>query len=349
MTTINTDFKIFYSWQSDLPDATNRRAIRSAIRTASNKIEVELSSVRLVLDEATRDEPGSPNIPLTILEKIKSSDAFVCDITTINDSAPSDLRRTPNPNVLFELGYAVAYLGWGRIVMLFNEEHGSFPVDTPFDIDRHRASPFRIAATEKPNTAELANLLNTAIRAIVEKNPPKPFSMSPRSPEEIKRQRDIVNLKWILATIHVPTLNQMILDLPRYQRSRVLHFWESFNGVASNPLFHIYDEESLSTIQSIHKHWKICVSHGEQYHMAANPNLYVFANPGDMPLNDSQEKVWNTIELSRSALNESFRKLQKIVRASYLEIDLDEMNAAAWQEYVEFQRDIEREFERKET
>jgi hypothetical protein len=71
-----------------------------------------MPKLKIILDEATRGESGSPNIPMTILEKIKVSDAFICDITTINSNAPEELRRTPNPNVLFELGFAVAHLGW---------------------------------------------------------------------------------------------------------------------------------------------------------------------------------------------------------------------------------------------
>ncbi|WP_072426965.1 TIR domain-containing protein [Chitinimonas taiwanensis] len=162
MTTSETDFSIFYSWQSDLPDETNRRAIRSALRTASSSVEAEYPGLRIALDEATRGEAGSPNIPLTILEKIKTCDAFVCDITTINASASSEYRKTPNPNVLFELGYAVAHIGWGRIVMLFNEALGTFPLDAPFDIDRHRVSTYRLSRAEAGSKSALASLSNLA-------------------------------------------------------------------------------------------------------------------------------------------------------------------------------------------
>lgn len=79
---------------------------------------------------------GSPNISKSIFDKIFVSDIFVCDVTTINGNAPSELRRTPNPNVLIELGYAAATLGWERILMVHHKHYGQFPSDLPFDIDR---------------------------------------------------------------------------------------------------------------------------------------------------------------------------------------------------------------------
>ena len=60
MTTEPTEFIVFYSWQSDLPDAINRQAIRSGLRVASNKLESEKPTMRVVVDEATRGAPGSP-------------------------------------------------------------------------------------------------------------------------------------------------------------------------------------------------------------------------------------------------------------------------------------------------
>jgi hypothetical protein len=103
-----------------------------------------------VVDEATRDRPGSPNVSLTIQEKIRVADLFVCDITTINPGAPDNQRRVPNPNVMFELGYAVAQLGWERIVLVFNRAHGAFPDDVPFDIKGHRVSDYEFSLPLEP-------------------------------------------------------------------------------------------------------------------------------------------------------------------------------------------------------
>lgn len=118
MATKRNEIKVFYAWQSDWQTASNRALIRHALRAASNAVEsLAGAPLRIDIQEATRDEPGSPNIPALILAKIESSDIFICDISTINRGAPTAFRRVPNPNVTFELGYAAAHLGWDRVVM----------------------------------------------------------------------------------------------------------------------------------------------------------------------------------------------------------------------------------------
>ena len=101
---------IFFSWQSDLPKETNQNAIRECLRNASSLVESQVDEASINLDEATRSTSGSPNIPLTIFSKIHTCDIFVCDITTINSDQTG--KKTPNPNVLIELGYAISTLGW---------------------------------------------------------------------------------------------------------------------------------------------------------------------------------------------------------------------------------------------
>ena len=240
------NFTIFYSWQSDLPCKTNKTAIRASLREACTNVENEIEHIKCCLDEATRDTPGSPNIPLNILRKIRSSDAFVCDITTINATASDNLRRTPNPNVIFELGYAVAHLGWERIIMLFNQEWGKFPEDTPFDIDRQRISHYRLSPDDlnnKSNRKSLSDLASKAIKAIVINQPQRPFELLQQSPVQAKHSRDLEGIRRAMNTIHIPTIYDMIESLPYHLPSKSLYFWESFNDVVSNLLFHIYNDD----------------------------------------------------------------------------------------------------------
>jgi hypothetical protein len=113
--------KIFYAWQSDLPGKFNRYAIKNGLRLARAEIEEEFSTkldetTEIVIDEATRDLPGSPHIPTAILQKIQAADVFVADVSAINSEQPDESKKTPNPNVVFELGHAVAHLGWERVL-----------------------------------------------------------------------------------------------------------------------------------------------------------------------------------------------------------------------------------------
>src|SRR5436305_3979267 len=110
---------IFYSWQSDLPNAVNRSFIEKALETAIKSVRNDDSiQIEPVIDRDTSGVPGSPDIAGTILEKIEQSQIFVCDVSIINLDQPS--RPTPNPNVLVELGYALRALGPQRVIMVLN-------------------------------------------------------------------------------------------------------------------------------------------------------------------------------------------------------------------------------------
>src|SRR5258708_2180195 len=100
---------IFYSWQSDLPNATNRGFIGQALEHAARSLRTDDSiAVEPVVDRDTAGVPGTPDIAATILHKVARSHAFVCDVSIIN--ATGVQRPTPNPNVLIELGYALRAL-----------------------------------------------------------------------------------------------------------------------------------------------------------------------------------------------------------------------------------------------
>lgn len=91
---------IFYSWQSNLPNKTNRSFIQKCLESAANEINREMViESRLKIDADTSGAPGSPDIIHTILNKIDSSAIFIADVSLVG--------KEPNPNVMFELGYAM--------------------------------------------------------------------------------------------------------------------------------------------------------------------------------------------------------------------------------------------------
>ena len=147
---------IFYSWQSDLPNATNRRFIQEALEHAAQAVRADNSiEVEPVIDRDTAGVPGSPDIAATILEKIDQCDVFVCDLSIIN-SGKGD-RPTPNPNVLIELGYALKRLGWKRIVVVFNSAFASVE-DLPFDLRMKRVLSYEVRKEDQEKAPERRNL-----------------------------------------------------------------------------------------------------------------------------------------------------------------------------------------------
>jgi len=127
---------IFYSWQSDKQNSLIQEAIQLAIEriVSGNEFKIEAA-----LDRDTKDIPGSPAIAEAILSKIDQCSLFLCDVTIVTESTSK--RKSPNPNVLIELGYAAARVGWDRIICVMNEVYGE-PKELPFDI-QHRRWPIR--------------------------------------------------------------------------------------------------------------------------------------------------------------------------------------------------------------
>lgn len=142
--------KIFYSWQSDLPNSETRGFIQSCIDAAAKALR---DTVYIEADRDTKGEYGTPDISETIFSKIDDCDIFVADVSIVNkyeSKNPEDegVRFTPNPNVLVELGYAATVVGWENIICLFDSDYG-VPKDLPFDIDHRRVTCYSLKENKK--------------------------------------------------------------------------------------------------------------------------------------------------------------------------------------------------------
>ena len=149
---------VFYSWQSDLPNSINRGFIQECLQRAIKEVRADKElSLEPCLERDTDGVTGAPDIAATIFEKIMRADVFVGDVTFVDVSGlrsgmrdriaatvksvcdyllgrrrlPS--RRSPNPNVLVELGFAAACLKWEKVICIFNASYGRIE-DLPFDI-----------------------------------------------------------------------------------------------------------------------------------------------------------------------------------------------------------------------
>lgn len=136
------NYTVFYSWQSDLENRFNRSFIQEVIEKATKIFSQDESfSLDAVVDRDTYGIAGSPSIVESITGKIAKSDIFVCDISIINSLSAG--RPTPNPNVLYELGFASAILGWERIIMIQNTAYGNIDM-LPFDLRGRRILQYNL-------------------------------------------------------------------------------------------------------------------------------------------------------------------------------------------------------------
>lgn len=152
---------VFYSWQSDLPNPTNRGFIQDALERAAKEIRKdEEIGIDPSIDRDTQGVPGSPNIVATIFEKIGRADVFVADVSFITPPGYGG-RPMPNPNVLIELGYAANRHGWNRILCVFNAATGRVE-DLPFDIRQHTITGYSL--TEGQEKADVRKTLVAQLR-----------------------------------------------------------------------------------------------------------------------------------------------------------------------------------------
>jgi hypothetical protein len=161
---------IFYSWQSDLDKKTNNHFIKGCIEKSLKKLNREIE-FELSLDKDTQNNSGSPDIVDTIMRKIRAADIFICDVTIINNDwyhRLFKLRKTPNPNVMIELGYAVKCLGWDRVICVANLTHCDLE-DLPFDIRNNRIATYSTdGASKKENEEILTDTITKAVKSILD-------------------------------------------------------------------------------------------------------------------------------------------------------------------------------------
>lgn len=138
---------IFFSWQSDTGNGSDRRFIETCLNKALSILHKEQKyKIDYRIDHATDKKQGSPDISDSIFKKINSATIFVADVTIIN-STSRKIKKSPNPNVLVELGYAARVLGWENIICVLNTKYGK-PESLPFDINGRRITCYHSEETK---------------------------------------------------------------------------------------------------------------------------------------------------------------------------------------------------------
>lgn len=152
-------YRVFYSWQSDLPSSTNRGLIGDARGEALACLTESSASVDPVPDRDTQGVAGAPDIVSTILEKIDAATVFVGDVSLV--TPPCAERPSPNPNVLLALGYALRALGPSRVMLVMNTRFGDVAL-LPFDLRARRVLKY----DNDPDIASRADARRTLAKAL---------------------------------------------------------------------------------------------------------------------------------------------------------------------------------------
>ncbi len=326
--------RVFHAWQSDISKSTNRYLIRDSLEKAIEKLNASGEhSARIAMDEATRDEPGSPNIATTIESKIDLCDVFVGDVSIINQDTRQP-RPVPNPNVVYETGWAAARIGWGRVILLHNLATGPLE-DLPFDIRGRRVSSYRADETTSIPAVRnhLSKLLGVAIGGSIASAPPirvkttsKPIGTL--SPEQ-RRSRDARTVLEFLSVLDSEWIDSYLRHLREEQILEDADVrYIMFMSVTSAARFHLFDENTAKKVQAFVAAWYEVMAvtrYGDnldgRYYARFRPEVYA------TPM--SAERLHEKLQEVTEHLNKSFRALLARVKRSYSEFDLTETDHKA--------------------
>lgn len=159
---------IFYSWQSDTPNTTNRNFIEDALKKAIARVKDNFEVQEAIrdddfkFDKDTQEVPGTPPITEVIFDKISKAAIFIPDLTFVGKSAKG--RLLPNPNVLIEYGYALKSVTTSRIIPVMNSAFGDpTEYNLPFNM-RHLRKPLTYCLEENSGQEAKTTIREQLIR-----------------------------------------------------------------------------------------------------------------------------------------------------------------------------------------
>ncbi|MCZ7888919.1 hypothetical protein [Agrobacterium salinitolerans] len=164
--------KVFWSWQADTPGDSGRHFIRKALDAAVEKLKqgneiAEADRDALHLDHDRKGLSGSPDLAPAILAKIRASQVFIADVTSIGIvDAGGGKKKVINSNVAIELGFAAGTIGDDKILMVQNTFYGGRE-DLPFDL-RGKAGPLQFSLAPDADANEKARVSKALAAAITQ-------------------------------------------------------------------------------------------------------------------------------------------------------------------------------------
>src|SRR5260221_510941 len=167
----------------------------------------------------------------------------------------------------------------------------------------------------------------------------RPRATRPAAPTSLprfwKRSTRLMN------SLHLPTLDQLIEELPHMITDRSIWFYENFRGVFVNSLFSVYDQGLKAQVERLFRAWTTVLNHNGQYHELRSGLAHVFYNPGDMPLPPDRDAIWNEIDAARHEMRFALDAILDRLRSAYIEVKILSTNKKAFDDYLAFKKEAE--------
>ena len=325
---------IFYSWQSDLKEETNKIAIRQFIKEAIKRIKQNDDDIEIIIDEDARGNPGSKHIAEELMKKIRNSDIFIADVSIINRG--EGLRKTPNPNVLYELGFASSRLGWDRILLIFNDDCGYHLEDLPFDIYGHKVMKYLIKSDYSKD--EIKNTINhfssglgEAIGLILKNNPQKEWDKKEKTDSDIKRERDIVEISKIMEGFNIEIFKKFIDLLPEKICKDIFYFDEILSYYLKSPIpTKLFDEELQNLFYEFYYLLSLLLAQDRHYNSNFSLNFH------DSISTDERDGFIQEMNKIKQDFIKCLNNILDILKNRYIEIDFYENDKRTLNAFLEY-------------
>jgi len=150
-------YTLFYSWQSDSPSSDNWSYIEKELERCKTKFAEQ--GIEIEISQDAREDTDGDSIDRAVLVQIARSDFFVGDITPI--ATTDKAKIVPNPNVMFEVGYAASQLGMQRVILAWNTAY--YPLNAPFDIRNYAIVKYSKKKKECKKALDLYDIMEKKI------------------------------------------------------------------------------------------------------------------------------------------------------------------------------------------
>jgi hypothetical protein len=157
--------KIFYSWMSDGDEVLNRYFIWDCLERAIRLLNREDGIEAHVAVRDTQGAQGAVDIVDEIFRRIDECDLVIADVTNIAPQGSGEL--VPNPNVMFEFGYALARKGEKALIAVANTAYGG-PESLPFDINQRKIVTYKL--TDRQDRPRVREQLVQALAGAIKTN-----------------------------------------------------------------------------------------------------------------------------------------------------------------------------------
>ena len=287
---------VFYSWQSDLPNGTNRSFIVDCLNEALKNIYRDNNVISEYLIESdSRDETGTPDLVSTIFSKIDSCDIFIADVSIINSQ--SEFRKAPNPNVMIELGYASNKIGWEKILCVFNGDFGIIE-DLPFDIRFRKPIHYKTIENKPNSKKQLISAFEKNIQSIIDSRlTNKKFYKTIKREVDLGLQAilfDFLKLLYFTEGDHLKKLDynrllhlnkdELLIEIKnkefigfqlfKNQKLNITEFKEFFNDDSNMHFFNAKERNILAQIIMVLRNVKRLFSSSDIYNIVGKSDLY---------------------------------------------------------------------------